>query len=67
MLRQYSASEAGSRVLTGKATGIADSALLTIRKINTQGKDGQASHQIVRIGMSAEGDSAPGLNMGIEM
>jgi len=29
-LRQYPASEAGPRALTGKATGIVDSALLTI-------------------------------------
>jgi hypothetical protein len=58
MLHQYSALESGPRALAGKISGLAGGGLLTIWKINTQGKDGQASHHIVRIGMTEEGDRA---------
>ncbi len=61
MMHQYSASESGPRALAGKISGLAGGGLLTIWKINTQGKDGQASHHIVRIGMTEEGDRAPSL------
>ena len=40
---------------------LSNGGLLTIWKINTQGKDGQASHHVVRIGMTEDGDRAPWL------
>ncbi len=60
-MRDYSSVEAGSRALAGKVNGIDGEGLLTIWKISTQGKDGQASHHIVRIGMSKDGERAPWL------
>ncbi|MBZ2173422.1 DEAD/DEAH box helicase [Nitratidesulfovibrio sp. SRB-5] len=60
-MRKYSAADAGPRALAGKVIGIAGEGLLTLWKISTHGKDGQASHHVVRIGMNAEGDRAPWL------
>ncbi|HPS03164.1 MAG TPA: SNF2-related protein, partial [Candidatus Sumerlaeota bacterium] len=59
LMRQFSATESAPRALAGKIKGLAGEGLLTVWKINTQGKDGQASRHIVRIGMNAEGDRAP--------
>ncbi len=61
MMRQYSATGVGYRALAGKISGITGGGLLTIWKINIQGKDGQTSHHIVRIGMGIDGDRAPWL------
>lgn len=58
-MRQYSSADAGPRALIGKVNGISGEGLLTFWKISTQGKDGQASHHVVRIGMNPEGDRAP--------
>lgn len=60
-MRKYSSVDAGPRALAGKVNGIAGEGLLTLWKISTHGKDGQASHHVVRIGMTAEGDRAPWL------
>jgi len=60
-MRRYSAAEAGPRALSGKIDGIADGGLLTFWKISTQGKDGQASHHVVRIGINSDGSRAPWL------
>jgi len=61
LLQKYSNFEAGPRSLLGKVNGLAGSGLLTFWKISTQGKDGQSSHHIVRIGMNTDGDRAPWL------
>lgn len=60
-MRKYSSVDAGPRALAGKANGIVGEGLLTLWKISTHGKDGQASHHVVRIGMTAEGARAPWL------
>jgi len=61
LLKLHTSEQSGPRALTGKLQDIAGSGLLTLWKINTQGKDGQASHHIVRIGISEEGERAPWL------
>lgn len=61
LMRKYSAAEAGPRALAGKVNDLASSGLLTIWKVNTQGKDGQASHRVIRIGITEDGDRAPWL------
>lgn len=61
LLRKYSAAETGPRALAGKLNDLASSGLLTIWKVTTQGKDGQASHHVIRIGITEEGDRAPWL------
>jgi hypothetical protein len=61
LMRTYSAAEVRDRALAGKIEGIAGDGLLTIWKISTQGKDGQASHHIVRIGLTSDGARAPWL------
>jgi len=60
-MRIHSAAESGPRALAGKLNGIAGGGVLTFWKISTHGKDGQASHHIVRIGMNGDGDRAPWL------
>ncbi len=60
-MRTYSSADAGYRALTGKVNGISGEGLLTFWKISTQGKDGRASHHVVKIGMNPEGDRAPWL------
>jgi len=60
-MRNHSAAESGPRALVGKLNGIAGGGVLTFWKISTHGKDGQASHHIVRIGMNSDGDRAPWL------
>jgi len=59
MIHQHSSADAGLRALAGKISSLNAGGLLTIWKINTQRKDGQASHHIIRIGMSTDGDRAP--------
>lgn len=61
LMRKHSAAESGPRALVGKLNGIAGGGVLTFWKISTHGKDGQASHHIVRIGMNGDGDRAPWL------
>ncbi len=61
LMRKYSSSEQWPRSLTGKISGIAGEGLLTFWKVSTHGKDGQASHQVVRIGVTADGERAPWL------
>jgi len=58
MLRQYADSEARFRAITGKINGIAGSGLLTLWKVNVQGKDGQTNLNIVKIGLSEDGSRA---------
>jgi len=60
LLRQYANNDSG-RALAGKMKGITGEGLLTVWKINTQGKDGQANHHITRIGINMDGDRAPWL------
>jgi SNF2 family DNA or RNA helicase len=48
-----------SRAAAGKLPGLPGSGLLTIWKIDSQGKDGQSNRHIVRIGMNEEGERAP--------
>ena len=61
MLRQYTESESGFRAIAGKINGINGSGLLTIWKVNVQGKDGQTNLKIVKIGLSKDGSRAPWL------
>ena len=49
------------RSVFGVIEGIPGSGTLMVWKINTQAKDGQANHHIVRIGMTKDGDRAPWL------
>lgn len=58
---KYSSVDIVYRALAGKVNGIAGEGLLTLWKISTYGKDGQAIHHIVKIGMNTEGDRAPWL------
>lgn len=60
-MRKHSAAEVQPRAISGKIDGIAGGGLLTFWKISTHGKDGQASHHVVRIGMNTDGDRAPWL------
>lgn len=50
-----------NRSVFGVIEGIPGSGTLMVWKINTQAKDGQANHHIVRIGMTQDGDRAPWL------
>ena len=61
MMGSYAESDANSRAIAGILEGLPGGGLMTIWKINTQGKDGGASHHIIRIGMNMEGDRAPWL------
>lgn len=60
-MRKYSSFDEGLRALTGRVNGVTGQGLLTLWNISTHGKDGRASHHIVRIGMNMEGDRAPWL------
>lgn len=58
-MRMYSADETGARSLTGKINGLAaGGGLLTFWKVSTHGKDSQANHHIVKIGINFDGDRA---------
>lgn len=61
MMTQHSDLEPNLRSVAGKIEGLPGGGLLTAWKINTQAKDGQTSHHIVRIGMTKDGDRAPWL------
>jgi len=61
LMRQYSALDPGTRAVTGRVRGLAGGGLLTIWKVDAQGKDGQSTHHVVRIGMNKNGDRAPWL------
>ena len=61
LMRQYSALDPGIRAVTGRVRGLAGGGLLTIWKVDAQGKDGQSTHHVVRIGMNKNGDRAPWL------
>ncbi|MDZ7581741.1 MAG: helicase-related protein [Deltaproteobacteria bacterium] len=58
---KYSAAESVTRALAGKVEGLIGDGVLTFWKISTHGKDGQATHYIVKIGMNPDGDRAPWL------
>ena len=58
-MRKYSAAETSTRALAGKVEGLVDDGMLSLWKISTYGKDGQATHHIVKIGMNPDGDRAP--------
>jgi len=57
MMSSYAESDTNHRAIAGSLQSLPGGGLLTIWKINTQGKDGQARHHIVRIGMNMEGDT----------
>jgi len=61
MLNKYTLAESGFRAIAGKINGINVSGLLTIWKINVQGKDGQTNLKIVKLGLSEDGSRAPWL------
>jgi hypothetical protein len=61
LMRKYSAAETGTRALAGKVEGLIGDGVLMFWKISTHGKDGQATHHIVKIGMNPDGDRAPWL------
>lgn len=61
MMRQHIALDATQRSFVGKIKGLPSGGLLSIWKITTQGKDGQTSHHVVRIGIDEAGDRAPWL------
>ncbi|BBO67931.1 helicase [Desulfosarcina alkanivorans] len=60
-MRKYAAAGTSTRALTGKVEGLVGDGMLTFWKISTYGKDGQATHHIVKIGMNPDGDRAPWL------
>ena len=60
-LRTHAATGPGKRALAGKLNGLTGSGVLTFWKVSTHGRDGQASHHIVRIAMNTEGERAPWL------
>ena len=60
-LRTHAATGPGKRALAGKLNGLTGSDVLTFWKVSTHGRDGQASHHIVRIAMNTEGERAPWL------
>lgn len=57
-LVRFSGLGVDGRAIVGKMSGIPGPGLLTIWKVNTQSKDGQHRHYIVRIGMNQEGERA---------
>jgi len=61
LMQKYLSVAADVRALAGRVTEIADGGFLTFWKVSAQGKDGQASHHIVRIGLNADGNRAPWL------
>lgn len=61
LLTRFIEAGTSTRALAGKANGIRQGGLLTIWKVNTQEKDGQIHHHIVRIGISPDGTRAPWL------
>jgi superfamily II DNA or RNA helicase len=60
-IRHYASFDAGPRALAGKINGVADQGMLTVWKIATHGKKGQAGQHVVRIGVNMDGDRAPWL------
>jgi SNF2 family DNA or RNA helicase len=61
MLSRYIETENGFRAIAGKISGVNGSGLLTIWKVNVQGKDSQTNLNIVKIGLSEDGSRAPWL------
>lgn len=61
LLNKYVDSAPEYRAAAGKIKGIAGCGLLTIWKVNVQGKDGQSNLKIVKIGLNEEGSRAPWL------
>jgi superfamily II DNA or RNA helicase len=59
LIQMCSGIDVDCRAVAGKLRGLAGDGLLTIWKINAQGKDGQLSHHILRIGINEPGDRAP--------
>ena len=61
MMHSYLELGESSRAVFGSLKGIPSGGLLTVWKVNTQSKDGQTTHHIVRIGITIDGDRAPWL------
>lgn len=61
MLHQYASSEVDNRAIAGRIDGLIGNGLLTIWKVNVQGKDGQTNLNIVKIGLGEDGSRAPWL------
>ncbi|MDA0524209.1 DEAD/DEAH box helicase [Methanococcoides alaskense] len=61
VMQSYIELDETNRAVFGRLKGITEGGLLTVWKVNTQTKDGQTAHHIVRIGMTTDGDRAPWL------
>ncbi len=61
VMQEYVELSESNRAILGKIEGIAKGGLLTVWKVNTQTKDSQTTHHIVRIGITIDGDRAPWL------
>jgi len=58
VMEEYVELRESNRAILGKIEGIAKGRMLTFWKVNTQTKDGQTTHHIVRIGITIDGDRA---------
>jgi len=61
LMKQHSDLDPAARAIVGRVRGLAGGGLLTIWKVNAQGRDGLSSHHIVRIGMNKDGERSPWL------
>jgi SNF2 family DNA or RNA helicase len=55
---RYANLDHANLAVVGRLAGIQEGGLLTFWKVNTQTKDRQSGHKVVRIGVTAEGDRA---------
>ena len=61
LIRRCSGLNPATRAVAGRVKGLAGGGLLTIWKVNAQGKGGQSSYHVIRIGMNKDGERDPGL------
>ncbi len=61
MMTRFSELDPATRAVAGRIKGLPDGGLLTAWKVTAQGKDGQSSHHVVRIGINKAGVRAPWL------
>ena len=59
VMHSYLELSESNRAVFGRLEGIPGGSLLTVWKVNTQTKDGQTPHHIVRIGITIDGERAP--------
>ncbi|MCF8075903.1 MAG: DEAD/DEAH box helicase family protein [Desulfotignum sp.] len=61
LIQQYASADTGHRALAGKLDGVPGGGILTVWKIMTHAKNGEAGQHVVRIGMNLDEERAPWL------